>query len=82
MVASELAERVSRTRTALENWLEVDDAMGSPGFPDAQLLQDRIRIAMSRWPLRDDEVPERVLELAKRVEEYYESGEKPDQRVL
>jgi hypothetical protein len=79
---SELAERVSRTRTALENWLEVDDAMGSPGFPDAQLLQDRIRIAMSRWPLRDDEVPERVLELAKRVEEYYESGEKPDQRVL
>jgi CheY-like chemotaxis protein len=79
---SELAERISRTRTALENWLEVDDAMGGPGFPDAQLLQDRMRIASSRWPLREDEVPERVLDLGKRVEEYYESGEKPDQRVL
>jgi CheY-like chemotaxis protein len=78
---SELLDRISRTRTAVEHWLEVDDAMGSQGFPDAQVLQDRMRIAMSRWPLRD-EVPERVQELFRRVAEYYESGEKSDQRVL
>jgi PAS domain-containing protein len=78
---NELADRISRTRTAVEHWLEVDDAMGAPGFPDAQVLQDRMRIAMNRWPLRD-EVPERVLELARRVEDYYESGEKSDQRAL
>jgi CheY-like chemotaxis protein len=79
---SELAERISRSRTAIEHWLEVDDLMAAPGFPDAQLLQDRLRVAMSRWPLRDDEVPQRVAELARRVEDYYESGEKSDQRVL
>jgi CheY-like chemotaxis protein len=78
---SELKERISRTRTAVDHWLEVDDAMAREDFPDAQLLQDRMRIAMSRWPL-GDEVPKRVLELARRVEEYYESGEKPGQRVL
>jgi CheY-like chemotaxis protein len=78
---SELAERISRTRTALDHWLEVDDAMARADFPDAHLLQDRMRIAMSRWPLHD-EVPARVLELARRVEDYYESGEKPGQRVL
>jgi PAS domain S-box-containing protein len=78
---SELAERISRTRTALDHWLEVDDAMARSDFPDAHLLQDRMRIAMSRWPLHD-EVPARVLELAQRVEDYYESGEKPGQRVL
>jgi CheY-like chemotaxis protein len=77
----ELAERISRTRTAIENWLEVDDAMASVDFPDAQLLQDRLRIGMNRWPLRD-EVPARVLELARAVEDYYESGEKPRQGVL
>ncbi len=77
----ELAERISRTRTAIENWLEVDDAMASVDFPDAQLLQDRLRIGMNRWPLRD-EVPARVLELARAVEEYYESGEKPRQGIL
>lgn len=77
----ELTERISRTRTAIENWLEVDDAMASVDFPDAQLLQDRLRIGMSRWPL-GDEVPSRVVELAQAVEEYYESGEKPRQGVL
>jgi hypothetical protein len=29
-----------------------------------------------------DELPERVRSLARRVEEYYESGENPKQRVL
>ncbi len=77
----ELAERISRTRTAIENWLEVDDAMAGVDFPDAQLLQDRLRIAMSRWPLRD-ELPKQVVELSRAVEEYYESGEKPRQGVL
>ena len=77
----ELAERISRTRTAVDHWLEVDDAMAREDFPDAQLLQDRMRIAISRWPL-GDEVPARVLELARRVEEYYESGEKTSSRVL
>jgi CheY-like chemotaxis protein len=78
---SELAERISRTLTAVDHWLEVDDAMAREEFPDAQLLQDRMRIAMNRWPL-GDEAPKRVLELATRVEEYYESGEKSSQRVL
>jgi hypothetical protein len=78
---SELAERVSRTLTAVENWLDVDDTLARENFPDPQLLQDRMRIATGRWPL-SDEVPERVRELARRVEEYYEFGENPKQRVL
>jgi FixJ family two-component response regulator len=72
---SELAERISRTRTALDNWLEVDDALAREGYPDARVLQERMRISLARWPLRD-EVPPRVLDLAKRVEDYYETGEK------
>lgn len=72
---SELAERVSRARTALDNWLEVDDALTREGYPDARVLQERMRISLARWPLRD-EVPARVLDLAKRVEDYYETGEK------
>jgi len=77
----ELAERASRTVTALENWLAVDDALADEDFPDAQLLVNRLRVAMSRWPL-PDEIPARVRELAKRVEAYYESGENPKQRTL
>jgi hypothetical protein len=77
----ELAERASRTVTALENWLAVDDAIAEEDFPDAQLLMNRLRVAMSRWPMAD-EVPARVRELVKRVEAYYESGENPKQRAL
>ena len=55
----ELAERISRTRTAIENWLAVDDALAREDFPDAQLLQDRMRVASARWPL-GDELPARV----------------------
>jgi FixJ family two-component response regulator len=77
----ELVERIARTRTAVENWLDVDEALGREDFPDAQLLQDRMRVAMTRWPL-PDEVPARVKALARRVEEYYESGENSKQRVL
>jgi len=76
-----LAERISRTHTAIENWLDVDDAMASEDLPDAQVLQDRMRIALERWPLAG-QAPERVCELARRVEEYYESGEKAKQPVL
>jgi hypothetical protein len=78
---TELGERISRARTALENWLDVDDALAVEDYPDAQLLQDRMRVALARWPLAD-EVPERVRELARRVEEYYESGDNPKQRIL
>ncbi len=78
---SELSERVTRTLTAVENWLDVDDMLAQQDYPDSQLLRDRMRIAMTRWPL-PDEVPERVRALARRVEEYYESGENPKQRVL
>ncbi len=49
---SELAERVSRTRTAIENWLDVDDALAGEDYPDAQLLRDRMRVAAQRWPRR------------------------------
>ncbi len=78
---AELTERQSRTLTAIENWLDVDDALAREDFPDAQLLRDRMRVALARWPL-PDEIPERVRALARRVEEYYESGENPKQRVL
>jgi CheY-like chemotaxis protein len=77
----ELAERTARTVTALENWLSVDDALAREDYPDAQRLQDRMRVAMARWP-RPDEIPARVRELARRVEAYYESGENPKQRAL
>ena len=78
---AELAERVSRSRTAIESWLDVDDVMSREEYPDAQLLVDRMRLASQRWP-RPDELPPRVVELARRVESYYESGENPRQRVL
>jgi len=78
---TELAERISRARTSVENWLDVDDAMAREDFPDAQVLQDRMRIAMSRWPLAG-EVPARVKQLAEQVADYYESGEKSREAVL
>ena len=77
----ELADRLSRTLTAVENWLDVDEELAGEDYPDAQLLQDRIRVANARWPL-PDQMPERVRELARVVEEYYESGDNPKQRVL
>jgi PAS domain-containing protein len=78
---TQLAERLSRTLTAIENWLDVDDAIAQQEFPDAQVLLDRIRVATARWPLAD-QIPDRVRQLAERVEQYYESGENPKQRVL
>jgi CheY-like chemotaxis protein len=77
----ELGERISRTRTAIENWLAVDEALAREGYPDARLLVERMRVANSRWPL-PEAVPERVRLLAQRVEAYYESGENPGQPVL
>ncbi len=78
---SELAERVSRTQTAIEYWLAVDDALTREDFPEAQPLLERMRIATSRWP-SPDRLPARVRELAQRVEAYYETGENPKQPVL
>jgi CheY-like chemotaxis protein len=77
----ELSERLSRTLTAVDAWLDVDEGLSSEDYPDAQLLQDRLRIAVARWPL-SDQLPARVRELARRVEDYYESGENPRQPVL
>jgi CheY-like chemotaxis protein len=77
----QLAERISRTLTAIENWLDVDDAIAQEDFPDAQLLLDRMRISTTRWPLVD-RLPARIRELARSVEQYYESGENPKQRIL
>jgi len=76
-----LGERISRARTSIENWIDVDDALAREEFPDAQVLQDRLRVAMTRWPRRE-ELPDRIRELARRVEDYYESGENPKQRIL
>ena len=78
---SELAARVSRTRTAISNWLDVDDVLANEDYPDVQLLQDRLRIASRRWP-RSDSFPERVVALSRAVEDYYETGENSRQRVL
>ena len=78
---AELSERVSRTQTAMQNWLDVDDLLAREDYPDAQLLLDRMRVASQRWPYADD-LPERVALLARSVEDYYESGENPGKRVL
>ena len=78
---SELVERVSRTRTAIGNWLDVDDALIDDEFPDAQLLRDRLNVASQRWP-RSEPPPERVVELMRAVEEYYETGENARDRIL
>jgi len=77
----ELVDRISRTRTSLENWLAVDDALTHDEFPDAQVLQDRMRVASARWPL-GDELPARVADLARRVADYYESGEQIREATL
>jgi PAS domain S-box-containing protein len=78
---SELGERVSRTRTAIANWLDVDDALAHEDYPDAQLLRDRLQVASRRWP-RSRELPARVVALNRAVESYYETGENTRQRVL
>jgi len=78
---SELGERVSRTQTAIGNWLDIDDALAGDDFPDAQLLRDRLSVAAQRWP-RSEGLPEGVVVLAKAVEDYYESGENNRQRIL
>jgi len=77
----ELAERISQTRTAIEHWLAVDEALVREGYPDARLLVERMRVAGSRWPLPEG-IPERVRMLGERVEAYYQSGENPGQPVL
>jgi hypothetical protein len=78
---SELAERVSRTRTAITSWLDVDDALAGEAYPDAQLLRDRLSIAAQRWPSSEG-VPEGVVALSKAVSSYYETGENARQRIL
>ncbi len=77
----ELAERISQTRTAIEHWLAVDEALVREGYPDARLLLERMRVASARWPLPEG-IPERVRMLGERVEAYYQSGENPGQPVL
>ncbi len=77
----ELSDRASRTLTAIEYWLAADDALATEEFPDAQVLMNRMRVASERWPL-GERLPERVRELGRRVEAYYESGENPKQLVL
>ncbi len=78
---AELQERVSRTQTAIQSWLDVDDLVAREEYPDAQLLLDRMHVASRRWPLPDT-VPGRVAELQQLVDTYYESGENPRRRVL
>ncbi len=78
---AELEQRVSRSQTAIQNWLDVDESMAHEDYPDAQLLIDRMRVASQRWP-GSDGLPDRVAKLASSVEAYYESGENPRQRVL
>ncbi len=78
---SDLDERTSRTLTAIDYWLAVDDTLAREEYPDAQPLRDRMRLAVARWPL-PDRLPVRVSALFQRVESYYESGENPKQPVL
>ena len=78
---SELGERVSRTRTAIGSWLDVDDSLVGDDFPDAQLLRDRLNVALQRWP-SSVALPEGIVALSKAVESYYETGENSRQRIL
>jgi FixJ family two-component response regulator len=78
---AEFAERLSRTQTAIQNWLDVDEVLAREEYPDAQMLMDRMRVASQRWPYVD-ELPARVRELNGRVEAYYESGENLGKRIL
>jgi hypothetical protein len=78
---AELRERVSRTQTAIGNWLDIDDALAGEEFPDAQLLRDRLNVAAQRWP-RSEGLPEGIVTLSECVDQYYESGENPRQRIL
>ncbi|MBW2272216.1 MAG: response regulator [Deltaproteobacteria bacterium] len=78
---AQLSERVSRTQTAVQSWLDVDELMHREEYPDAQLLLDRMHVAAQRWP-HAYELPDRVVDLGKQVEGYYESGENSQQRVL
>jgi PAS domain S-box-containing protein len=78
---AELRERVSRTQTAIGNWLDIDDALASEEFPDAQLLRDRLNVSAQRWA-RSEALPEGIVALSEAVENYYESGENPRQRIL
>jgi CheY-like chemotaxis protein len=77
----DLRERTNRTLTAIDHWLTVDDTLAREDYPDAQLLRERMRVASARWPL-GGRLPQRVQELAQRVETYYESGENPKHAVL
>jgi PAS domain S-box-containing protein len=77
----ELGARVSRSRTAISGWLDVDDSLAAEAYPDAQLLRDRMNIARQRWP-RSVPLPRAVGDLARAVEDYYESGENRRQRIL
>ncbi|MCG8591379.1 MAG: response regulator [Proteobacteria bacterium] len=77
----QLLERVGRTQTAVQSWLDVDDDLTREDYPDAQVLLDRMRVAARRWP-DPDALPEPVRELSRRVEAYYESGENSKQRIL
>jgi CheY-like chemotaxis protein len=78
---SELGERVSRTRTAIGSWLDVDDSLAGDDFPDAQLLRDRLNVALQRWP-SSVALPEGIVALSRAVESYYETGENSRQRIL
>jgi CheY-like chemotaxis protein len=63
---AELRERVSRTQTAIGNWLDIDDALAGEEFPDAQLLRDRLNVAAQRWP-RSEGLPEGIVTLSECV---------------
>ncbi len=69
----EVTEQVVRAQAAIEHWLEVDAAMTKERYPDAKLLLHRMQVALARWPY-PQEIPERVRELARRVQNYYDSG--------
>ncbi len=78
---ADLADRLARSVTAIEHWLAVDEALAREDYPDAQMLLERLRVANGRWPLAD-QIPDRVRELSRAVETYYETGENPKRRSL
>ena len=73
---------LARQPDATQDRVRSLDVGGVPGdSPDAQMLRDRMNIAGQRWP-SSEPMPDGVVGLSKAVEDYYETGENPRQRIL
>jgi len=71
----------TRATTALQHWLDIDRTMSQEDAPEVQPLLDCLLEARRGWPL-SEELPERVHQLERLVEDYVETGKNPKQPIL